>query len=29
MKKAYFLVNLVAGKAVINKKLGKVIDIFV
>ena len=29
MKKIYFVVNLVAGKAVINKKLGKIIDEFV
>ena len=29
MKKLYFTVNLVAGKAVINKKLGKIIDEFV
>ncbi len=29
MKKAYFLVNLVAGKAVINKKMGTIIDIFI
>mgnify|MGYP003294271831 CR=1 FL=1 len=29
MKKIYFVVNLVAGKAVINKKLGKIIDKFV
>ena len=29
MKKMYFVVNLVAGKAVINKKLGKITDEFV
>ncbi|SHM76186.1 diacylglycerol/lipid kinase family protein [Ruminococcus flavefaciens] len=29
MKKIYFIVNLVAGKAVISKKLGKIIDEFV
>ena len=29
MKKMYFIVNLVAGKAVINKKLGKIVDEFV
>lgn len=28
MKKLYFIVNLVAGKAIINKKLGKIIDRF-
>lgn len=29
MKKMYFVINLVAGKAVISKKLGKIIDEFV